>query len=325
MTSTGSAAHSDGENDHIESGYRYRRAELRARLAAERAQLLNSLLGLKVEVLEGRPLQGITSAAGMLSAVAAREESFVSVLTQPVEGPATEMNPEIAINPLPAGFDDALARCVGARTRFLDAFARIPDAVVFGDPAKSGSALSPLSMATQCHWSDASLSVRVSAWSRDYETGGSTGPISLLLATVRAARKELLTTVALVPTEARELAVFDGGRTLPQIFRLIAELERSFLGYLARAGCAPVEAARQPTGTRDDRWKSAWSDLHAVHAALIQVLDTLSPAAYATTIGNDHDAESVYTWARGCLLHDRLRGAHIRAALELDWPERLLR
>jgi hypothetical protein len=42
-------------------------------------------------------------------------------------------------------------------------------------------------------------------------------------------------------------------------------------------------------------------------------------------LDGDGNAESVYMWARGCLLHDRLHAGHIRADLELDWPERLRR
>ena len=226
---------------------------------------------------------------------------------------------------MPAGFDEALAQCVGARKRFLDAFARVPDDVLFGEEVDSQFSLSPLTMATQCHWTDASLSLRVSSWSRQQEVGGSLGPVSLLRASVRAARKDLLTTIALVPEAVHEMALFEAGRTLPQLFRLIVTLESSFLGYLARAGFAPAVAEAEPIDPGDDTWERTWSDLHDTHATLIRVLDALDPAAYATEIGDDAGAESIYMWARGCLLHDRLYGAHIRAVLELDWPERLLR
>ena len=211
MTPPPRATQSDEENERAEPNHRHRRAELRARLAAERALLLGSLLGLSVDVLESRPLQGTTSAAGMLNAVAAREQSFVAALTPLSTGSAREVHPTTGVFPPLTGFDEALARCIGARTEFLDAFARIPDAIVFGEPVESSRALSPLDMATQCHWSDASLSLRASTWSRNHKTETRIGPISLLRATVRAARKDLLTTVALVPYEARELAVFHGG------------------------------------------------------------------------------------------------------------------
>jgi hypothetical protein len=75
-----------------------------------------------------------------------------------------------------------------------------------------------------------------------------------------------------------------------------------------------------------DEWQRAWADLHATHAALLRLLDALDAAAFDTDITDgDGNAESAYMWARGCLLHDRLHAAHIRADLELDWPERLLR
>jgi hypothetical protein len=324
MRSCGQPTYSD-ESDHAEWGHRHRRAELRARLAAERAELLCSLLGMDVGALEGRPLQGTASAADLLSAVASREDAFVAVLTQPLDKSQPDVNAQTDVDRLPTGFDESLARCVGARSRFLDAFARVPDDVLFGEPADSEYRLSPLTMATQCHWSDASLSLRASSWSREQGMGASVGPSSLVRAAVRAARKDLLTTVALVPQEVRELALFEGGRTLSQVFRLIVELESTFLGHLAGAGFAPAAVAIEPTDAGNDTWEGTWSDLHSTHAALLRVLDALDPAAYGAAIGQDDDAESVYMWARGCLLHDRLYGAHIRAVLELDWPERLLR
>src|SRR5437588_6465980 len=245
MSSSGRLPDFNGENGSAESSHRYRRAELRARLAAERAELLCSLLGIEIGVLEDQPLPGTTSAAGLLNAVAAREESFAAELTRLLESSHTEANAEMGAESLPIKFEESLSRCVEARTRFLAVFARVPDDVVFAEAAQSGNALSPLTMATQCHWSDASLSLRASAWSLDSEVGGSIGPASLLRAAVRAARKDLLTTVALVPPEVRDLALFDGGQSLPQIFRQIVNLERTFLVGLAQVGIhSPVEEVR---------------------------------------------------------------------------------
>jgi hypothetical protein len=325
MTSPDPAADPNGEIERAAASHRHRRAELRARLAAERAELFCSLLGMDVRVLESQPLQGTTSAAGLLSAVARREDYFAALLTRASDPSQTEVSEDPADDRIPLGFDEALERCVGARSRFLDALARLPDDALFDDSAECQQTFTPLTMATQCHWNDASLSLRASAWSRDHALGTSMGPVSLLRAAVRAARKDLLTTVALVPEAVRGIAIFEGGRSLPQIFHMILGLERTFHDHLARSGLAPSASRFEPAATENDTWEGTWSILHTTHAALIGALDTLDPTAYAAGIGDDGSEETVYLWARGCLLHDRLYAAHIRAVLELDWPERLLR
>jgi hypothetical protein len=326
MTFTGHGAASEHEIDGTRESHRLQRAELRARMAAERAELLCALLGTDVAVLESRPLQGTKSASDLLSAVAAREDSFVAQLSRPTATSQTRATARTDADRLPIGFEEALAGCVGARSRFLDAFARVPDHVLFDESTGPAPVLSPLTMATQCHWSDASLSLRVNAWTRDQELGASIGPPSLLRAAVRAGRKELLTTVALVPGTVRELAIFEGGRSLPQVFRMIVRLELAFLAGLKRAGFASGVGDLKRSDAPEGSWEGTWSDLHTRHAAVIGVLDDLDHNAFAVQIADaDGSPEPIYMWARGCLLHDRLHAGQIRAVLELDWPERLLR
>jgi hypothetical protein len=304
--------------------HRGKRAELRARLAAERAELLCSLLGVDVQILDTRPLVGQASAATFLGAVAAQEHSFAVQ----IEESLSTVPHDAADRPSPdgaEGFDAALSRCIDARTRFLDALARVPDDVVFASEQPSDPS-SALVMVTQCYSNDSSLSLRAGAWSRQEGLGESIGPSSLLLAAARAARKEFLTTVALVPVGAREVPAFEAGRTLPNIFRMVTQLEHMFLDALSSAGYeapAPRGSRNKPPG---DEWQRAWTDLHGTHADLLDVLYRLNPAAFTDDLTDGAgNAESIYIWARGCLLHDRLHAAHIRADLGLDWPERLLR
>jgi hypothetical protein len=99
-----------------------------------------------------------------------------------------------------------------------------------------------------------------------------------------------------------------------------------FLEALSAAGYTVSTPSRSRTGEGDDDWQRAWADLHITHVALMRVLDDLEAPAFDRNLTDrDGNGESVYTWARGCLLHDRLHAAHIRSDLELDWPERLLR
>jgi hypothetical protein len=306
--------------------YRAKRAELRARLAAERAELLCSLLGVEVEALEGRPVLGEASATTFLATLAAREDSFAALVEESLASPPAGAPEGTGVLERIDGFEDALARCVGARSRFLDAFARVADEVVFTPTAESGGTPSSLSMAEQCYWNDASLSVRAGTWSRQEGLGEGVGPASLLRAAMRAARKELLTTCALVPTGARAVPAFEGGRSLPEIFRMVTRLERMFLDSLSRAGYEAPAPSSERNALDEDEWHRAWADLHATHAGLLGVLEALDATEFAKEImDGDGNAESVYMWARGCLLHDRLHAAHIRADLELDWPQRLLR
>jgi hypothetical protein len=283
------------------------------------------MLGIEVNALEQRHLIGESSVSTLLSTLATREDSFAAQVEESLGVPSAETARYSNPQHRDGGFEDALARCVGARTRFLDAFARVPDEVVFGTPGEVAGAISPLSMATQCYWNDSSLSLRAGAWSRQEDLGESIGPASLLRVAVRAARKELITTIALVPSGARNVPAFEGGKSLPEIFRMVTRLERMFLDALSEAGYSASPPSRAHNG-KDDEWQHAWVDLHATHAALLRVLDGLEAAALECDITDgDGNAESAYLWARGCLLHDRLHAANIRAGLELDWPERLLR
>lgn len=291
-------------------------------MAAERAELLCSLLGIEDGILSTRTVIGDLTAAGILSAVSVREEAFVVALAAFHKG----TQPELAGGGESLDFDAALARCVGARSKFLDAFALVSDDVLYAGVPERATTQSPLAMATQCYWNDSSLSLRVGAWSREQRLGFGTGPPSLLRAATRAARKELLTTVALVPAAARDLAIFDGGRSLAELFQLVSELERSFLQALAAGGAITLPGAKQRTPADHDAWGIAWSDLHGTHSALLALLDDMQQDGFAAALSDGQgNVESVYTWARGCLLHDRLHAAHIRSVLELDWPERLLR
>jgi hypothetical protein len=316
-------AHHDDAGTRSEE-HRAARAELRARLAAERAELLCSLLGVDVQMLDSRPLVGEASAATFLGAVAAQEHSFATLLEESL-GSAPLAAADRARPEEGEGFDAVLSHCIDARSRFLDALARVPDDVVFASDQPSGAS-SPLVMATQCYANDSSLSLRAGAWSRQEGLGESVGPSSLLRAAARAARKEFLTTVALVPTEARQVPAFEAGRTLPEIFRMVTQLEQMFLKALAQAGIEAPQSRNSRNVPPADEWQRAWADLHGTHAALLGILDLLDPVAFTNDLTDgEGDAESIYMWARGCLLHDRLHAAHIRADLGLDWPERLLR
>jgi hypothetical protein len=317
---------SQGAPGETGNQYRGRRAELRARLAAERADLLCSLLGVEAEALEERPLIGEAPAVSLLSTLAAQDHSFARSIEDSLGNQPPDPADDAGARTQEAGFEFALVNCVAARSRFLDAFARVPDDVVFGRKEAPGGATAPLTMATQCYWNDSSLSLRASAWTRQEGLGEGVGPASLLRAAARAARKELLTTVALVPIGARGVSAFEGGRTLPEIFRTVAGLESMFLRALDRAGHETPPAARTPKARSNDEWQQAWANLHATHTAVLGMLDGLDTTAFGHDITDGAgNLESVYMWARGCLLHDRLHAAHIRADLELDWPERLLR
>jgi hypothetical protein len=267
---------------------------------------------------------GAASAATFLDVVATQEHSFATLIEESLGTTTSETDRQLPEEG--EGFDAALSHCISARSRFLDAFARLPDDLVFAAAGESGGMADPLVMATQCYSNDSSLSLRAGVWSRQEGFGESVGPASLLRAATRAARKELLTTVALVPTEARAVPAFEGGRTLPEIFHMLTRLERMFLESLERAGYDPP-APRVPRNMQvEDEWQHAWADLHGTHGTLLGVLDLLDPTAFRVDLADAAgNAESLYMWARGCLLHDRLHAAHIRADLGLDWPERLLR
>jgi len=156
--------------------FRHRRAEPCARPAAERAELLCSLPGMEIEVLEGRLPVGTASAADLLIAVAAREDAFVAVGL----GFATPMHRRKHAD---ANRIADWIRCwalSGALMlgRGFDAFACADDRWCRRRRSSSSTG-SPWTTATQCqYWSDAASPPRANSWSRDQE-GAGIGPVSL--------------------------------------------------------------------------------------------------------------------------------------------------
>ncbi len=304
--------------------YRAQRAELRARLAAERAGLVCSLLGIEGPLLESQPVVGEMTSTVMLERIASQEEAVIAFMGAPI----VESSPG---NRPPTGtFERSLARFIDARRHLLDALAMVESQDLFGSSHAIDGAPQLLARVTQCFWNDASLALRVDAWTQRDGLGAGVGPPELLRVAARAARKELLTTIALVPAEARELPIFEGGRTLPELLWTIIELQQTFLSALARAGLTGIAAPGGDFATADravgDAWQSAWTELHSINTLVLRALHGLGTTDFEHPLpAGDAPAYSTYLWARGCLLHDRVHAAAIRADLQLDWPERLLR
>jgi hypothetical protein len=304
------------------------RAEIRARMAAERAELFSSLLGLDLATLEGRPVMGDETATSILERIATQEELFTRHIRQDVglktaheaiEAAKVEDGLGVTVSP----FERALARCVEARSAFLDAFALVPDDHLATDAAGASSGHSIMAVVTQSYWNDASYSLRLNTWSRAEGLGESVGPLLPLLVAIRAARKELLTTVALLPSEER-------ATELARPLEVITRLEEQFLDALSRADGRgrdrPGGSDQATSGNGQRSWERVWRELHRTHARLLDVLEGLRDDDLGGVLTGPTGAQdTIYMWARGCLLHDRMQAAALRARLGLDWPQRLLR
>jgi hypothetical protein len=274
-------------------------------MAAERAELFSSLLGLDLATLEGRPVMGDETATSILERIATQEELFTRHIRQDVglktaheaiEAAKVEDGLGVTVSP----FERALARCVEARSAFLDAFALVPDDHLATDAAGASSGHSIMAVVTQSYWNDASYSLRLNTWSRAEGLGESVGPLLPLLVAIRAARK------------------------------VITRLEEQFLDALSRADGRgrdrPGGSDQATSGNGQRSWERVWRELHRTHARLLDVLEGLRDDDLGGVLTGPTGAQdTIYMWARGCLLHDRMQAAALRARLGLDWPQRLLR
>lgn len=322
------------------------RVELLARIAAERGRLFWTVLGVDEQTLTSRPVAGEWTVKELLAHIGTWDDLHRQRAALTAAGREAEL-PEIRLNDLNAALfakhkkwtlNLAVALCVEARARFLAALARIQDDALHRKPSIKG--VWPIRVrAIWRHKHDAEHIAEWNKWRKKSKLKTGIGPKSLLLAALDAARDDLLATAALVPADERDARPLVGRWTLKDVVGHVADWE-----WQCVKGLRDVARGRDPKidiesesdtnrvntamakARRGQPWDEVWDDLFAARRALLRVLDNMN----ATTLSRPFVSpwrtdDTAYRWACSWMSHDLEHAAEIRAALGLQWPEKLLR
>jgi hypothetical protein len=282
---------------------RHERRELRARLAATRSQLLWELLRLDAQALTRAQLANGPTPADLLSRLAAEDNAATETVLRHL-GWTRSIPPGHRGSGGEQIFEGVLAASLGARAAFLDALALVPDA----DLDRSATTEPPRALAEQRARADEAAAQALREWPE--RQNPAIGPGSLLVAALRAARKELLTVVALIrERERRSWAVHDG-RTL---LALMVDLARH--DHVLRRDLLGAPGPRPPALAESSElsWAGAWRELHDTRQALLVTLEAASHQKL-TEIGPG-GAATLYEAVVGAVRRDRETAQTLRQSV----------
>jgi len=319
--------------EHIHEVLRSWRAQLRARLAAERACLLHALTGLDRAALASRPVIGDWTAVNLLAHVGSWDEFFTDRIEKHLAGRQDEIeqvdldqqNARTHVERRDWTLERSLETCVQARKRFLDALARVDDAQLHAAKAVPWGGQSIRAWAEWRGQHDREHTREIIAWWRREMVDAPIGPATVLAAYLRGARKELLTVVALVPARRRATQPLTQSSTLQERLGRLSEQEQELLAEL-RTGQAASQAERRATGTAPQAsWEDIWSAFHTVHHTLSRAVANTTEAQLASECGqSERPHGTVYRRLLAVGQRDQRLAAELRSALGLRVPRRLL-
>lgn len=292
--------------ESIAQGTSRQRAELLARLAAERSYLLLQLEGLDEPTLTNKSVIDDWTITGLLAHLAYWEALSADRLGNLAAGRASEIRSiggDDAVDKLNAdihdrfsrlGFDEALAMLQKERRNFLMALGQTSDeSLKQRVPFPDGRRVMARQWATQPHRHDAEHAVELARHRPPADPSIRVIHRSLLRPIMGLSQREFLALAALVPVEARETRPLDGEWMLKQIIGHLADYEG--LGIVALKA---VAADREPVyainiddfdSYNNDRatiwaattWTEVWATYLATRRALLLVAETLADDALA--------------------------------------------
>jgi len=319
--------------DHVHEMLRCWRAHLRARLAAERAGLLHALTGLDRASLSHRPVIEDWTAVNLLAHVGSWDEFFTARIEMHLTGRQTaielvdldQRNGRTHADRRGWTLEQSIEASVQARKRFLDALARVDDRQLHAANAVPWGGQSIRAWAEWRGRHDREHTRELIAWRRREIVDGTVGPGIVLAAYLRAARKELLTVVALVPAHRRPTQPVTESSTLQDRLGRLSEQEQELLAQL-RIGqtVTPPEQQKSDVPPRAS-WKETWSTLHTVHNRVLRAAAGVTDSQLASTCGrSDQPTDTVYQRFLQSGEQDQRLAAELRSALGLRVPRRLL-
>lgn len=295
--------------ESIPQGISVERAQLLARLAAERAFLLGQFEGLDESALSGSPIADGWTAAALPAHLAYWEAFVADRLFKLADGRAAEIRPLTGDDPVEArndatqsrfarlSFQEAVAINLKERRNFLLALDRASDVMLTRRiRLHPGWRTTPRRWATLPIRHDAEHSADLVRWRRGFPPNDPVRRVihrALLRPILALSRAEFLALAALVRPEERETPLPEGEWSLKQLLGHLADYER--LGVIAlkavAGGREPVydtvladfDAFNNERGAiwGKTAWDEVWATFLATRRALLIVTEALPDDATA--------------------------------------------
>jgi uncharacterized damage-inducible protein DinB/predicted RNase H-like HicB family nuclease len=311
-----------------------RRRCLLARLAAERAGLLEQLLGLGERALtEMSILEGWT-VKDMLAHMAAWDRWEQRAMRSMVAGEDPDLTAaqdfDAANAASVAGWRDrTVAEVVtelgAARSEWVAWLEGLPQEEFFRPRSYEGWDWTFAVVPLKVQWEhDAGHAAQISAWREAAGLEADTGPKAILLAALAAAREELLAAAALIPPDERTSRPVTDEWVLKDVWGHIADWEWigvEGLRHMAEGRPPEVEGVEDidtwnqahVEARRGQPWEVVWGDVHAARRAFLEVLEGMSQAELGQRFPFPWGEEGTsYRWVCVYLAHDRDHARDLR-------------
>jgi uncharacterized damage-inducible protein DinB len=318
-----------------------RRHWLLARLARERARLLEQVLGLDARLLTEVSVVGVWTIKDVLAHIAAWDRWEERTMRCMVAGDRPDFatvedldasNAAIVAEWRERSLTEVAAEFRMARRDWVTWLQDLSLEEFFRARSYGGDDWSfysdPLRVQGQ---HDAGHAEEIAAWRETEGLKGTTGPSVILSAALDAARAELLTATSCVPAEVRDSRPVCGGWTLKDLLGHVADWELFGAKGLAQmaAGQSPqVERiddldawnARHVEARRDQSWERVWDDLQGARRALLIALEEMGEVGLGQRFRFPWGPEGTpYEWVGVFLGHDREHARDVQMSVGLEW------
>lgn len=290
--------------ESITSGISAQRAQLLARLAAERAYLLQQLEGLDEDTLSHNPVIEKSTAAGLLTHLAYWDALYADRLGKLLDGRRHEIHaiesPDARNDAIQAQFShlslaEAVAVCQKERRNFLMILDRMSDEVLYRRTRLGpGWRVIPHMWARRRYEHDAEHAADLARWRNGFPPNDPSLRVihrSLLRPVLDLSRREFVALAAVLPPEERETRMLNGIWTLKQILGHLADYER--LGVVALKAIAAGQEPNYEVTIADfetfnnergaawagESWPEAYAHYVATRRALLQMVEVLPDEA----------------------------------------------
>jgi hypothetical protein len=276
---------------------------LTARLAATRARLLRSLIGIDETSLTTQPVVGDWTVALLLYHLGEYDALYAQAAQDALVGRLGTVgldytlvdNDQLVTRCEANNLDTALLYCLQMRSQFLSILDQIDEAMFdqrqgFTWRAGERRGRGQGSIRTWVQWRiqhDTTHFKDVERWRKQKKLGDGTGPKAMLLAALQAAQEDFLASAGLIAPEERSLVPVCGVWPLQTVLGHLADWDQFFLNALQGID-APIRGvpfdedgdvfnAALAATRQHQSWHETWHDFLHNRQALLTFAQTLTP------------------------------------------------
>jgi uncharacterized damage-inducible protein DinB/predicted RNase H-like HicB family nuclease len=311
-----------------------RRRYLLAVLKAERAGLLEQLLGLDEQAITETQIAEGWTIKELLAHLAAWDRWQHRAMVAMVAGETPDLVAGHYYDAANAAFVapwrdrslvEVLAELQTARGEWIAWLQALTEEEFYQKRVYEGHDWSFYGAPSQVQWQhDAEHAEQIAGWRKARGLKRQTGPKEILLATLDAARQELVAAADLIAQDRRASRPVCGSWTIQELVGHIADWE-----WVGVEGLRDMAAGRQPQveaiddiegwnqtrvrARRGELEEATWRDLHAARQALTEWVEGMSQVALSRCYPFPWGMEgTVYDWISVFVRHDREHSADIR-------------